>query len=390
METLYLKRDEDRRVKRGHPWIYSNELDVARSPIKTLTPGATVSVCDARGQPIGVGHVSPASLIAVRMLDRQRDQRTVDLDDIIGERIRRALAHRDRLYPEPFYRLVYGEGDGLPGLVVDRFGDACVVQTSTWGMERSLSAVLAHLDEVLAPATLIVKNDAGGRVAEGLPSGVEVIRGASSATVLESGGEFRVDLAGGQKTGWFYDQRDNRVRLRPGYAGARVLDLHSYVGGWGVVAAQAGADKVICVDASPAAVEAIEVNARHNGVADRIEAVRGDAVAVLESGRDQFDIVVLDPPALVKRRKDLKAGRGLYRHLNGAALARVAPGGVLISSSCSSQIDADTLFADVRAAARHARRDIALIGRGGMPFDHPIHPLLPEMEYLKCLFLRVE
>ncbi|NJN52992.1 MAG: hypothetical protein HC809_15750, partial [Gammaproteobacteria bacterium] len=164
METLYLKRDEDRRVKRGHPWVYSNEIDVARTPLKTQSPGATVGVADARGQVIGIGHVSPANLIAVRILARRGDESGAGLEGVIRERIANAAAHRARHYPAtPFYRLVYGEGDGLPGLVVDRFDGACVVQTSTWGMEAAMAEIIAALDETLSPTTIVVKNDAGAR-----------------------------------------------------------------------------------------------------------------------------------------------------------------------------------------------------------------------------------
>ncbi len=390
METLYLKRDEDRRVKRGHPWVFSNEIDVARTPIKSLTPGAHVRVEDARGQLIGLGHVSPASLIAVRILARRREQGEPTLDGLIRDRLRRALAHRERSFDAPFYRLAYGEGDGLPGLIVDRFNDACVVQTTTHGMEASLPEIEAALDDLLAPRTLVIKNDASARAAEGLPEYVDVVKGGPRVTVREGGCEFEIDLEGGQKTGWFFDQRDNRAHLLRRYSGASVLDLYSYVGAWGVIAARAGARRVTCIDGSAPAVEAVTRNAQANGVDGRLSAVRADVSDYLESTDELFDVVVLDPPALVKRRKDLKAGRSHYRHVNSAALARVADGGVLVTCSCSSQVDAGTLLSDVRAAARHVRRDIAVIGRGSMPADHPIHPSIPEMEYLKCFFLRVE
>jgi 23S rRNA (cytosine1962-C5)-methyltransferase len=390
METLYLRRDEDRRVKRGHPWVYSNELDVARAPVKGLVPGAAVRVCDARGQLVGIGHVSPASLIAVRLLARRGDDGEPTLEGIIAGRVARALAFRRSLFSSPFYRLVYAEGDGLPGLVIDRFGDACVIQTATAGMDARLAEIIDAVDAAIAPTTIVVKNDAGLRSAEGLETYVEVIRGEATVELKEAGARFQIDLAAGQKTGWFFDQRDNRVRFSARYRDARVLDLYSYVGGWGVLAALAGAAQVVCVDASATAIAAVVANAQLNGVEQRIEALRSEVTDVLAQRTDQFDVVVLDPPALVKRRKDLKAGRALYRHLNSAALARVAAGGILVSCSCSSQVDPATHLADIRAAARHVRRDVALIGRGGLPPDHPIHPLLPEMEYLKCLFLRVD
>jgi len=329
--------------------------------------------------------LSPASVIAARLLTRA----DALADDWLEDRLARALAFRARTFATPHYRLAYGEGDGLPGLVVDRYGDAVVVQTSTWGMERLLEAIVAALDRLLAPAAVVVKNDAQGRQAEGLPAYVETRRGSSHATVLERGAEFAVDLAAGQKTGWFFDQRDNRARFDAFYRGARVLDLYSYVGAWSVLAARRGAPRVVAVDSSAAAVAAVRANAERNGVAGAIEALDSDAMRYLEHDAGEHDVVIVDPPALVRRRKDLRAGRALYRRLNGLAMARVARGGLLVTCSCSSALDAETHLADLRAAARHAHREIAVVGRGGLPADHPIHPWLPESDYLKCVFVRV-
>ncbi len=391
METLYLKRDHDRRVKRGHPWVYSNEIDVARAPLRSIAPGTAVRVCDANDTLLGIGHASPASLIAVRLLARRipgTDAPT--LEGLIEARIRGALAARQRVFAAPFYRLVYGEGDGLPGLVVDRFGEACVVQTTTWGMESRRNEIIDALDRAVAPRTLVIKNDSKARAAEGLPVEVVVLRGSAEVQVEESGACFVVDAAQGQKTGWFYDQRINRNHPAVRWRDSSVLDLYGYVGAWSVLAARAGARRAVCVDSSAAATASVCANAERNGVGAMVDPVHADVETYLAQASETYDVVVLDPPALVPRRKDLKAGRAKYRHLNSAALARVSPGGTLVTCSCSSQVDAGTHLADVRAAARQQRRDIVLTGRGSMPPDHPIHPLLPEMEYLKCLFLRVE
>jgi len=387
MEPIYLKRDDDRRAKRGHPWIFSNEIDVERSPLKGAEAGALVRICDARGAHVGWAHSSPASLVAARLLTRAERLP----EDWLEARIARALAFRERCFATPHYRLAYGEGDGLPGLVVDRYGDAVVVQTSTWGMERALPAVLAAVDRLLAPQSVVVKNDAHGRQAEGLPAYVDVRRGSSEASVVEHGARFSVELAAGQKTGWFFDQRDNRGRFDTLYRDARVLDLYCYVGAWSILAAKRGASRVVAVDSSESAVNAVRANAALNSVERAVEAHKGDALQYLEHAGSEgpFDIVIVDPPALVRRRKDLKAGRALYRRLNGLAIARVAPGGLLVTCSCSAALDADTHLADLRAAARHAHRDIALVGRGGLPADHPVHPWLPESAYLKCVFARV-
>jgi 23S rRNA (cytosine1962-C5)-methyltransferase len=385
MDSLKLKSGQDRRIKRGHPWVYSNEIDVAVTPLKGVTPGVTMRVVDSDGALIGHGHVSPGSLIAVRLLSREE---TLD-DELISKRLARALAWRDRLYEQPYYRWVFGEGDELPGLVVDRYGDACVVQTSSWGMEAALDRIVAAIDALVAPTTLVIKNTNSARNAEGLPMYVDVRRGNPEALVVEDGVSFVVNLAEGQKTGWFFDQADNRSRFARLYRDASVLDLYSYVGGWGVRAALRGAQRVVCVDSSAAAVMATHANAQRNGVAGAVSAVRSDVPEFLEKHGEKYNIVVLDPPALVRRRKDLKSAGALYRHLNRAALNCVSSGGLLVTCSCSAQLDADTHLGIVRAAARQARRDVFVVGRGSMPADHPIHPLLTDTEYLKAVFLRV-
>jgi len=388
MDSLKLKSGHDRRVKRGHPWVYSNEIDVAATPLKGLTPGATVRVVDSEGGLIGHGHASPANLIAVRLLSREEATGEAIDDALLTRRLERALRWREQLYPQPYYRWVYGEGDELPGLVVDRYGDACVVQTSTWGMEAALDRIVSAIDALVSPETLVVKNTNSARVVEGLPAYVDVKRGNPQALVVESEATFEVNLAEGQKTGWFFDQADNRSRFPQLYRGARVLDLYGYVGGWGVRAATRGASRVVCVDSSETAVAATRANAHRNAVGETVTAVRADVADFLKDHAEKYDIVILDPPALVRRRKDLKSATALYRHLNRAAIGCLAPGGLLITCSCSSQLDAETHLGIVRAGARQARRDLVVVGRGSMPPDHPIHPLITESEYLKCVFMR--
>ena len=384
MDSLRLKSGHDRRVKRGHPWVYSNEIDVAATPLKGITPGAMVRVFDSDAALIGHGHASPANLIAVRLLSREAEVP----DDLIERRLERALRWRERLYPKPYYRWAYGEGDELPGLVIDRYGDACVVQTATWGMEAALDRIVAAIDSLVEPSTLVIKNTNSARVAEGLPAYVDVRRGNPEAFAVEHDATFAVHLAEGQKTGWFLDQADNRSRFPQLYRDARVLDLYSYVGGWGVRAALRGASRVVCVDSSEAAVTATLANAERNAVGRSVSAVRADVSDYLADEKDKYDIVILDPPALVRRRKDLKSAGALYRHLNRAAIACLSPGGLLVTCSCSAQLDAETHLGIVRAGARQARRDLVVVGRGSMPPDHPIHPLITESEYLKCVFLR--
>ena len=386
MQELYLKSGEDRRISRGHPWVYSNEIDVGRSPLKGLSPGSPVQLKNAAGRLLGTGYASPNSLICLRLLSRQAELP----DSLLEPRLAQALAWRERCIATPHYRWVNAEGDGLPGLIIDRYADACVVQTSTIGMEQRLPQILAAIDALVGPDVLIVKNDAGLRQMEGLPSYVEMHRGAvSQLQVVEGQAQWQVPAVDGQKTGWFYDQRDNRVRLAALYRGARVLDLYSYAGGWSIQAALAGATSVLAVDASAGAVEAVRVNAALNGVADRVDAVRSDVSQFLTQCDERYDWVILDPPSLVPRRKDLPKAQNHYRLLNRLALGRVADQGVFVSCSCSALLDEAAHLALIRAAARQSHTALSLIGRGSLPVDHPVHTMLPDSAYLKCWYFRV-
>src|SRR5262245_18665254 len=386
MRSLYLKPDEERRIRRGHPWVYRNEIDAERSHLERAEAGDAVCVMDARGGAIGCGFLSPSSRIAVRLLARGADLP----EGLIARRLTNALAWRERLFDAPFYRWVFAEGDGLPGLVVDRYGDACVVQTSTAGMERMLPSILATVDRLVSPRTLVVKNDATARKAEALPAYVNLERGTAEALVPERGAEFSTSLTEGQKTGWFFDQRDNRERFPTLDRDASVLDLYSYVGAWSVLAAKGGARAVVAVESSDWAIERTRVNAERNGVAARVTALKRDVQVHLAEDTAKYDRVVLDPPSLLRRKQDEKRAQELYRRLNRAALERVLPGGMLITCSCSALLDEATHLGIIRSAARLARRDITLVGRGALPPDHPQHPLLPETAYLKCWFVRVD
>src|SRR6202030_644778 len=300
LPVLRLKRNEDRRLHAGHLWIFSNEVDTQQAPLTKFKAGELVRVLAHNDRALGLGYVNPQSLISARMLE------TWQLPDVawLVRRIRRALALRERLYPQPYYRLVYGESDGLPGLVVDRYGSSCVVQIGTAGMEQLKAPIQEALLQVLKCDAVLFKNDSSAREMEGLPSYVETAAGNfdQPATVIEDGLEFHAPLAEGQKTGWFFDQAANRRALSKYVRkGARVLDVFSYVGAWGVRAAHDGAREVICVDSSAAALELAAANAERNGL--KIAARKGDAFEVLEDLVKQgarFDIVVIDPPALAK------------------------------------------------------------------------------------------
>lgn len=390
--ALVLKRGEDARLRAGHLWVFSNEVDVARSPLTAFEPGEACVVVDSRGKPIGVGYANPHSLIAARLVVRGVEHA---LDrSLIVHRLNVALALRERLYDEPYYRLVFGESDGLPGLTIDRFGDVVVGQTTTAGMERLKDSITEAVVKVFKPRQLWWKNDAAIRALENLPSYADLGHGEPGPPphVREGGLEFAIDPVGGQKTGWFYDQRDNRDRLARFVAGKRVLDVFSYLGAWGLRAAAFGAAEVVCVDASQDAVDAIGRNAERNGLADRVRAVRADAfehLKVLREARERFDVVILDPPAFVKRKKDFAEGRLAYRRLNELGMQVLAKDGILITCSCSYHMPAAALLETVQQGARHLDRQVQSLTELQQAPDHPVHPAIPETRYLKGFLCRV-
>jgi 23S rRNA (cytosine1962-C5)-methyltransferase len=389
LPVLVLKAREDKRLRVGHLWIYSNEVDTAQSPLKGLASGALCRVQDSRGQVLGLATVNPNTLLCGRLLTRRADA-VID-DAWFIRRIRRALALRERLYAQPFYRLVYGESDGLPGLVVDRYGAVCVVQIGTAGMERMKPAIIEGLKHTLAPAGILLRNDGGMRELEGLPAYIEAVGDVPETVEIEEGGvRFAVPLAGGQKTGWFYDQRANRDRLAAYVRDKRVLDVFSYIGGWALRAARAGAAGVTAVDSSAAALEAAQRNAALNGLA--LETLKGQAAELLKQLRDagrRFDVVIVDPPALVKRKKDLEAGAEHYAQLNRLAMQLLEGDGILISCSCSHHMIEEQLQRLLLREARNLGRHLQILERGGQGPDHPVHPAIPETFYLKAFFCRV-
>ncbi len=393
LPALLLKRGEDRRLRAGHLWVFSNEIDVARTPLTGFSPGDAVRILDAGGKQLGTGYVNPSTLIAARLVDRAGHA----LDrSLVVHRLNVALALRERLYPDaPYYRLVFGESDGLPGLVLDRFGDVVVGQTSTAGMERLKPEIAAAVDKALSPAALVWKNDGGARALESLPSEVEVAFGEISGPlrVEEGGYRFDVDALGGQKTGWFYDQRANRDQLAPYVrGGAKVLDLFSYVGAWGVRAAGFGAAEVACVDASAQAVEAVRHNAALNGFSERIEAICADAFEFLKQARAErrrWDVVIVDPPAFIKRRKDFREGALAYRRINTMAMQVLERDGILVSCSCSHHMARDSLLEAINAGARHLDRQVQVLQSLQQGPDHPVQAAIPETDYLKGYICRV-
>lgn len=388
---LQLKKGADRRLRGGHLWVYSNEVDIAATPIATMTPGATVTVVDARGKALGVATVNPASLICARLYSRQADQ-ALDAG-LVTRRLQRALQLRERLYPEHCYRLAYGDGDALPGLVVDRFGDYLSVQLTTAGMDRRRDLVIDALSAVTRAKGIVLRNLGSFRHREHLPETVEVIFGTvpDEVELVENDTRFVAPLRHGQKTGWFYDHRENRALLKRLVAGKTVLDVFSYIGGWGIQAAAAGASAVTCLDSSTDALAGVVANAARNSVADKVATVAGRAVEAMkqmQADGQRFDVVVLDPPAFIKRRKDQSQGEKAYHQINELGLSLLAPGGILVSASCSLHLPPDRLLDIVRSAGGHRGRRLQIIARLGQGPDHPVHPSIPETAYLKAVFAR--
>jgi 23S rRNA (cytosine1962-C5)-methyltransferase len=390
--ALHLKRGEDARLRAGHLWVFSNEVDVARSPLTSFAPGDICAIVDHQNKALGIGYVNPNSLIAARLVARGLEHA---LDrSLFVHRLNIALSLRERLYDEPYYRLVFGESDGLPGLTLDRFGDVLVGQTTTAGMERLKEELTEAIVKVLKPRQLWWKNDTGARAMEQLPSYSDLGFGEYGGEVIarESGLTFGVDPVGGQKTGWFYDQRENRDQLARFVKGKRVLDMFSYLGGWGLRAAAFGASEVVCVDASASAVEAIGRNAERNGLSDRVTAVRADAfdhLKALREAREHFDVVILDPPAFIKRKKDFKEGNLAYRRINELGMRVLAKDGVLVTCSCSHHMPRAALLDAVQQGARHLDRQVQMLIALQQAPDHPVHPAIPETDYLKGFICRV-
>ena len=389
---LRLLPKKDRRLRNGHPWIYSNELKLAAEE-KALEPGGLVTVTGDDGHLYGTAMFNPRPLIVGRIVDPAAD--AVLDQGWFERRFAAALALRERLVPGPYYRLVHAEADGLPGVVVDRYGDAASVQINVAGFDLLAEPLIAGLRAATGIATVIRRNDTAARGLEGLASEDSVTGPMPEGPVRveEDGTVFFADLTSGQKTGWYYDQRDNRAFVAGLSAGARVLDVYSHSGGFALHAARAGAADVTAVDRSEHALALAAQAAEENGVAGRCRFVRAEAFAELALRVDRaerFDVVICDPPAFAKSKKDLHAAVRAYRKLTRLAAALVAPGGILFVASCSHNVPAEEFAAAVAAGIREARRGGRILRQAGAAPDHPIHPNLPESAYLKALTLQLD
>ncbi|HSH70725.1 MAG TPA: class I SAM-dependent rRNA methyltransferase [Deferrisomatales bacterium] len=392
MREVRLKRGCERRVALGHLWVFSNEIQELD---RSLPAGEDVAVRDARGGLLGSGTFSPSSLIAVRLHARGR---AVPLDaELLRERVAQAWAHRQAWFgaAASACRAVYAEGDGLPGLIADRFGEYLSVQCLTAGMERRAEWVLGALDAVHRPRGIVLRTDSPARAAEGLDRGVAVARGEVPPRVgFELHGlPFAADLREGQKTGFFFDQRENYALLRPVARDAEVLDAYCYSGAWGLHALSHGARSVAFVDASAEALELARANAGTQGRASVAEFCQADVLEFLKicaaAGRG-FDVAVLDPPAFAKSRQTARQALRGYLNLNKWGMRCVRPGGYLVTCSCSHHIPPEAFVEMLALAAREAGREVRVLGVGRQSPDHPWLPAMPETAYLKALLVQVQ
>ncbi|MCR8922188.1 class I SAM-dependent rRNA methyltransferase [Dasania sp. GY-MA-18] len=389
---IRLNNKADRRLRGGHVWIYSNEIDTKATPIKDIEPGQQVLIENAQGKLMGLAYLNPHNLICGRLISRDGKH---GLDkSLLVHRINIALSLRQAMNDKPYYRLVYGDSDGLPGLVVDRFGEVLVVQLATAGMERVKTEIVEALCQVLKPSGILIKNDSRIRSAEGLEDYVEVAYGEVPQRVLieENGVQFEVPVYEGQKTGWFYDHRASRANLAHYVKGKRVLDVFSYIGGWGVQAAAFGAESVMCVDSSEFALDCVHRNAELNGVSDKVESLQGNAFEAMKQlalEGERFDVVIMDPPAFIPRRKDIKKGEQAYRRVNELAMRLLNKDGILVSASCSMHLGREVLVDILRQSSRHIDRQLQILQHFGQTYDHPVHPAIPETDYLKAVFTRL-
>jgi 23S rRNA (cytosine1962-C5)-methyltransferase len=390
--VLQLNKGAERRLKQGHLWIYSNEVDTKASPLKSFSPGEQVVVKSHSGREMGSAFVSPSSLILGRLISRDPNQ-FMD-QSLLTHRFNIALSLRQTVFDEPYYRLVFGDSDLLPGLVIDRFGDVIVVQISSVGMENLKSEIVAALEKVCKPKSILFKNNGKMRAPEDLPSYVNVEFGeeCSEAELVENGVRFIAPIVAGQKTGWFYDHRMNRARLKDYVKGKRVLDLYSYIGGWGIQTAVFGAESVTCVDSSSLALEYVKKNAALNKVSEKVSCLEGDVFDIckqLKIDGEQFDVVIADPPAFIPRRKDQKAGEIAYQRLNQLAMRLLKKDGLLVSASCSMHLSRTALMKALAAGGQTLEKRLQVIEQGAQGADHPVSPVIPETDYLKAVFVRV-
>jgi 23S rRNA (cytosine1962-C5)-methyltransferase len=390
LPTLRLLPGRDRRIKSGHPWAFSNEIAMG-AEARALPPGAPVRLEGDDGVRHGIWQFNPHSLIAARVLDRRAEAQPTAR--WFRTRLAAALALRERLGIARFCRLVHAEADGLPGLVIDRFDDVVALQANTAGMELATPMIVDALRELVAPRAILARNDSPVRALEGLAEDTRLLHGEHARARVEEGGLlFEVDLLSGQKTGWFFDQRENRARVAALCPGATMLDAFSHTGGFGLLAARAGAAHVTLLDRAQPALQLAQASAAANGLRN-LSVLHADAMEAMErlcAGGQRFGVVVADPPAFAKARKDIPAAMRAYAKLARLAATLVAPGGFLFIASCSHHAEPAAFAQAVAEGVFRARRQGRILYSGGAGPDHPVHPMLPESAYLKAHLLQLD
>ncbi len=387
--TVILKPGKESRLELGHLWVYSGEIAKIDGPVED---GGLVDVRSIRGQWLGRGFINRKSTLTVRLLTTRPEE--VDRA-FFRKRLLDAMAYRAQVVDgTSAFRVVYGEADLLPGLIIDRYGDVVVLQTLALGMDVRKAELVELIDELMHPAAVFERNDPGVRRLEGLDARTGWLRGSAPAEVEihEGRARFLVDIARGQKTGFFLDQRENRLAVGRIVNGAAVFDAFCYTGGFAVHAALGGARQVTAVDISQDAVSLAKQNAERNGVAERCTFLTANVFDELRrqvgSGA-RYDVVILDPPVFAKTRDALHRALGGYKEINLRAMKLLRPGGVLVSCSCSYHMDETLLTGVIASAARDTRRTVRLMERRGQANDHPVHPAMPETRYLTCLVAQV-
>jgi 23S rRNA (cytosine1962-C5)-methyltransferase len=386
-----LQPKHDARLRSGVPWAYSNEIAAMGAAVKALKPGTVVDLVDAKDANLGTAYFNPHSLIAARVLSR--DAGTKIDAAFFRDRFDRAKALREKLFKTPHYRLIHAEADGCPGLVIDRFHDVFVVQSGTAGMDALEEHWIDALKSEFKPRAIVIKSDSPSRAHEGLKDDVRIAHGdlAGSVRVEESGIRHTIDPINGQKTGWFFDQRDNREFLISLSKGATLLDAFSYLGALGLGALKAGAKSAVLLDSSESALDAAADTARSHKL--DAEFRRCDVMEELEEIRpagERFDIVSCDPPPFARSKKDLESGARGYRKLARLSAPLVNPGGLLCIASCSHAIDMTRFQTECALGISRADRNARLIRAAGASPDHPVHPMLPETAYLKSLTYQLD
>lgn len=384
-KIVKLNKDTERRIKAGHLWIYSNEIDTKQTPLKNFSAGELVQIETAFGKTLGIGYINPQCLLCIRVLTKNPEEK-ID-QSFFEKRIQIAKAKRQLTFVEPYYRLVFGESDHLPGLVIDQFNDCIVIQINTAGMECLKEYIIAAIKSILQPQTILLKCDSSERKNEGLEVYTEVVSGELPESILvkENNCQFNLPALSGQKTGWFFDHRSSRQQIARYCQNKRVLDVFSYTGAFAIPCAKQGASEVLCIDSSAAALEILTANAKLNHC-PQIKTLQGDALAsmlALYEKQEKFDVIILDPPAMIKKKKDIAAGSKMYQKLNEAALNLLSDNGVLLSASCSMQLSGSELLNIIRKASIAVDKKLSILEHCHQAADHPIHPAISETRYLK-------